>query len=710
MKQLIIAEKPSLAKTIVQSIPEKFDKKDGYFESNSYIVSFAFGHLFSLYDIDDYLDNKEQSNWNDIVLPYIPNEYKFKLKLDFKTKRVDAGVKKQYKVLKDLIHSNSVSSIIHCGDSDREGEIIVRIILEQAQNTKPVYRLWLQDQTETTIQKGLKNLASDGIYDNLANEGYARTYMDWLYGINLTRYATIKSNTLLRVGRVITAITKAVYDRDTEIKNFTPKPFLVLKSEVSTNGEVIPLKVKKEYSKEEFLNANELAELLNRSDAVVTKIEENEKTVSAPKLFSQSTLQNYLSKKHGYTPDTTLSLVQSLYEKGLVSYPRTPTEYMATAEKEKVKEIIGVIQSKAKFELVFKDTKRIFDDSKIESHSAITPTTKSPDSNSFSSEAERNCYEVIYRRFCAVFFKEECIEKQSKMYISCANEEFEVKGVVSLKKGWKAVEVVNTEDKQLPSLVVGSLVNHNFKVSEELTKPKNHYTVSTLNNFLKNPFREEIKDLKDEDADDSKEYEALLKGLEIGTEATRSNIIKTASQSKYISLEKSTYKILPKGIYLVETLEKLGIDMSKEKTTFFGSELKKVYLGEKDIDSSLKLVEDELKSIINSNKDVEVDKKLDEFEQIESLGACPICSKNVIENNKAYTCEDRDCRFTIWKDSNFVKKVGGKNLTKTMVKQLLKNGSTNVKGLTSKAGKKYDAEIILEITDKWINLKPNFNS
>lgn len=680
MKKLIICEKPSLARTVLSAIEdEKFSKKDGYYENSKYIIVPAFGHLFTLADIEKYLpdfDKSKKYKWTLDNLPCLP-KHKFVLP-------EDVGIKKQFKIIKSLIHREDVDDIIHCGDSDREGEIIVRIILFQAKNNKPVYRLWLPNQAENTIRQAINNLIDDKNYDNLANEGYARMFIDWNYGVNLTRYATLKSGTLLNVGRVISSIVKTIYDRDQEIKNFKPEKYF----EICSEEQNIYLKYKDTFSVSDKEQALNIVNGLNSQTAVVANISDEEKVVAPPKLFSQSNLQNVLSKKFGYSPDKTLSLVQSLYEKGYLSYPRTETEYLSVNEQNSVKEVINSIKNNFDVDIIFKDTKRIFDDSKIKSHSAITPTTKIPDLNTLSDD-EKNCYITVLNRFNSAFYNEDCIISQRTVEIQIGSEKFKITGKTPIKQGWKSIDKSSNDTEKevlLPNLNIGDNVPINFKLLEKETKPKKLFTVETLNNYLKNPFREEAK----EETDDE-DYKAFLNGLEIGTEATRPDIIKRAIKMEYIDLKKSTYSILPKGVFLVETLEKLKIDMSKEKTVYMNKLITDVYKGDISIEQALNEVNEEIKNIFEQN--IEIDKS--QFSKSDNvvIGICPKCGKNIYENSKTFYCEnDKNvCGFMIWKN------VAQKNISVTQVKKLLTKRKTDlIKGFTSKSGKSFDAYLIIK--------------
>jgi len=287
--KLIIAEKPSLAKNIIAAIGHKsFQKQDGYFENTDYIVSWAFGHLFNLVDLECYStqDVREKNRrWTLEGLPFRPVAFRFELRKDPKTHKVDPNIRKQFNILQKLCTRKDVSHIIHAGDADREGEIIIRIILEQAKNQKPVMRLWLPDQTAETIRSELGALRDDRMYDALANEGYARTYIDWLYGINLTRLATVKSGTLLRVGRVIVPVVKAIYDRDMAIRSFEPEKYLCLKSKTDLGGQVIELTSKKTFPLSQRSDAENLANTYNQTGATVSTIEKDEKILPAGSLL-----------------------------------------------------------------------------------------------------------------------------------------------------------------------------------------------------------------------------------------------------------------------------------------------------------------------------------------------------------------------------------------------------------------------------------------
>ena len=690
--KLIIAEKPSLARNILAGIArlqnDQMAKRDGYYEGGDYVVTWVFGHLFSLADIEDYVPNP-QPKWTMDNLPCFPDKFKFNLKRNA-NKEIDPGVKKQFNTIKYLCNRANIDTIVNAGDADREGEIIVRLCVEHAlESEKNFVRLWLPDQTPETISEALSDMKNETEYVSLANEGFARTYIDWLYGVNLTRFATLKTGKLLRVGRVIVPIVKAIYDRDMEIRNFVPQKYYVITSHEKTNDEFVDLTSKQKFTKEELLKAEDECKKYNESEAIVTSVKTKKDTMSPPKLFSLSKLQSYLGKKYKMSMDDSLSTVQKLYEEGYVTYPRTNSEYLATAEQGKMKSIIANV-SKMGYPVEFRFSKSIFDDAKIESHSALTPTYKIPDPKTLSDK-EKQVYSTILRRFVAVFCSEECKIERSEIKIKVGDyEEFILKGTVITQAGWTKFDDYTPKDKLLPKLSKGDKVNIDFKPQEKETTPPKHYTIETLNNYLKNPFKE---DKANADESDDEDYKAIFEGLELGTEATRTGIIENACKSAYIMLKKDSYYILPDGEYLIESLSQLGIIMDKYKTSQMGQALKKVYRSEITVNDSVHLAEKEIGEVFENSKDKEPEKDTNIGVFGEVVGKCPLCEKDVIRTKFGYGCTGyKDgCKFTV--NKSICKRV----ISLTNVKMLLATGKTSkIQGFVSKNGKSFDAVLKLD--------------
>ncbi len=689
---LIIAEKPSLARNIVSAIGN-MKRNDGYYSNDEYYVSWAFGHLFTLADIEDYEENVTDYKWKMDNLPCFPEKFKFNLKKDAK-KEIDAGILKQFNIISNLINAENVTEIVNAGDADREGEVIVRLVIENAIKTeKKLTRLWLPDQTSETIIAGLKELKLESEYDNLANEGFARTYIDWLYGVNLTRYATLKTGTLLRVGRVIIPIVKAIYDRDMAIRNFTPEIYYGIWSNEKTNGETIELNSKEKFSKEDKVQSLNLCEKYNKSEAIVTNKKVKKDILNPPKLYSLTKLQNYLGKKYKMPMDKSLDIVQKLYENGYLTYPRTNSEYLAVAEKDKIKKILSNI-SNIGYPVKFKDKKTIFDDSKIESHSALTPTYKIPEKSKLTDE-EYLVYQTVFKRFVAVFCATDCEVEKTEIKIKVGEyEEFNLKGTIILTAGWTKFDEASTKDKILPNLNIGDKININFVPKEKETTPPKHYTIETLNNYLKNPFKEdkrELEERQENEEDDTEDYKAIFEGLELGTEATRTGIIDNAKKSEYIALKKDVYTILPAGEYLIESLLQMDISMDKYKTSELGQALKKVYRKEITVDDSVKLACDEILEVFKKkNLSVEKDKDTGFYGDI--IGKCPLCGNDVIKNRYAYGCKNyTECKFKI------NTRICNRTISKSNAELLLKNGETSkIEGFVSKNGKSFDAKLKLD--------------
>lgn len=699
---LIIAEKPSLGRNIAEAIGATA-KKQGYIEGNGYIVTWAFGHLFSLIDIEEYSDScgGEKVRWTLDNLPCLPDKFRFKLKTG-QNGEADTGIVRQFNTIRMLCLRDDVDTIANAGDADREGEIIVRLCLMNAlpkDHGKKLVRLWMPDQTGETIRAELGAMKAMSEYDNLADEGFARTYIDWLYGVNLTRFATLKCGPLLRVGRVIIPIVKAVYDRDLTIRNFVPEKYYSIKSNEETNGEKIELISTLRFPKEEAYRVPRACAYYNGCDASVTSVKRKKSTIGAGKLYSLSKLQNVLGKKYKMSMNESLETVQALYERGYLTYPRTNSEYLATKESDKIGKIIEKIKGMG-YPVELKKSKTIFDDSKIESHSAITPTLKIPDKGQLT-ETQQKVYSTVFRRFAAVFCSEDCICDKTEITISLTRdektvEEFTLKGTVILEPGWTKYDDNNQKDKILPRLAKGDKVNINFVPLERETTPPKHYTIETLNNYLKNPFKEERAELQnsDEEDDDTAEYRAMLEGLELGTEATRTSIIDNAKSSGYISLKKDTYYIEKQGEYLIESLGRLGISMDKQKTVMMGRLLKNVFRGINSVDVAVKAAKDEVAAVFAKTElPPEEDKDIGVFRQV--IGKCPLCGKDIIRGYYGYGCtgfKENDCKFSV----NL--SICGRNISVSNMKLLLETGRTaKICGFVSPRTKKeFSARLKLE--------------
>ena len=685
--KLILAEKPSLGKNIAEALNVR-EKKDGYLKNNQYYISWAFGHLLRLKNVDEYLG--EKTSWKDVKLPFFP-DFEFVVK-------EDRGIKKQIKIIETLLNREEVNEIILAGDADREGQLIIDLILAELKNKKKEKRLWLPEQTEETIKKQIQICKDNSEYKNLHNEGKARTYMDWLYGINLTRFITLKAGQLLPCGRVLIPIVKFIYDREMEIRNFSPENYYILESKTEFNGETIILSLRNEKFKEEE-KAKEEAERINAYRAIVQETEEKEVEKMPKRLFSLSKLQAELSKTEKISFAESLPIIQTLYEKKLITYPRTNTEYLAEEEKERVQKIIDKInREQGKENLEIKNTKRIFDSSKIESHSAIIPTTKSPGER--LEEKEQIVYQKVLNRFISNFLTEKCIIRQKNLKIAVGDKIFNLTGESVHQKGFLAIEPVNIENK-LPDLKKGDEFPIYFKPTLKTTVAPKKVSEEELANYLKNPFRKEISETEDEE-----EYKNILKGIEIGTEATRTAIVENAKKYGYIEQKKQSFGLLPKGEYFIETLKKLKINLFKEKSVATSKLQKDVLHGKKTIKEAIEETKKEIQEILNYQ--IEIEKKKN-FER-EVIGVCPRCGNEIFEGEKAFFCSGwKDgCKFALWKEDKFFT-TKGKKITKSMAKQLLKTKKISVKGLKSeKKNKTYDAIVHLKDTGEWVNFEMEF--
>ena len=705
--KLILAEKPSVAKTIASFLGAK-TRHNGYFEGNGYIITYAVGHLVSLYDMKDYDKDKYSGSWKMDNFPFIPQD-KFKFK-------VESSKKDQFNIVKTLIHRDDIEYIINATDNDREGELIAFLIFLMAKNKKPIKRILVNEWTPQDITQGLQNLKDDEEMRNLQAAGYTRLITDWLIGINFTSIATLKygNGKLLNIGRVILPTVKLIYDRDMEIKNFVPKTYFEIEGNFRCkNGE---------YKGKLIKNKNSKFDTPEEAKAIIGSITSKEATIInkkvttskeyAPKLFSLTSLQGYITSKYShFTSDKVLSVCQSLYEGkgkgGYITYPRTDSVYLEESLVGKTADTLNKLKKGLPYEdkIQFTKTKRVFDSSKVDSHSAITPTYIVPTN---LTPDESIVYNAIKDRFIANFMPPAEYEN-TEIKTDVDENTFVTKGKVLKVKGY--LEVYNKEEKNdlLPMVSKNEIVDViEIKPLSKQTTPPKSYTEDTLLKAMKNCG----KNVPEDDT-------AVLSGYSIGTSATRAEVLKKISQVGYVTKKGKSYFITELGKNLVEIfpvkelfdvdytgkLEKSLSDIQKGKYT------RKEYLNNimNFIWNSVNLIKSDSPKKIStenftynaktkkfiSDKTPVVSKKSTSSKTSKSsddvLGKCPACGGDVRESQKGFFCTNySNCKYGIFKEDKYLQ-LFKKKPNKTMVKSLLKNGEAKVKSLTGKDGNKFDA-------------------
>ncbi|MBZ5480712.1 MULTISPECIES: type IA DNA topoisomerase [Priestia] len=701
--KLIIAEKPSVSKNIADALKIK-GRQDGYFEGNGYIVTWAFGHLLQLYDAKDYDD--KMSTWKMENFPFIPQVFKYKVKSNPRDReKPDTGAKKQLKIIQSLMRRPDVDGIISACDYDREGQVIGDSIIYNLKTDKTVYRLLLNEWTPAEVMNGLENIKLNTELRPLQDAGVSRQWADWVIGINLTSVATLKyqkgKGKALNIGRVLLPTLKIIYDRDKEIEKFVPENYYKLqatfktKKEQEYEGTYIEGKEEKFKSKETL---EEIQQKLIDKSGIVSDKQVQKKKEYPPFLFNLSNLQGYITNKYkGWTSDKVLKVAQSLYEKKFITYPRTASVALEESLVGKTAKVLETLTEDLPYkdEVKFVKSKRIFDNSKVESHSAIVPTYLKPKK---LSTDEEQVYQAIKNRFIMQFMPvAEYEETRIETKITGADLKglFISKGKVQLVEGWKKVEKVQSKDTILPLVQVNDdvdLVKH--EITTHVTKPPKQHTERTLLRVM-----ETCGKNYDGEGTDEESLNAILSGFSIGTPATRAETIKKLKDVGYITTQNKNLLCTELGRKLIETfpikdlfnleftgrLEKSLNDI--EKRNFTKDEFLQLIF-----DFTTKAVE-----TIKNEKEVTINEVASQRKSNEIIGKCPVCGHAVIEGQKGFGCSNwkNGCKFVIWKNDKFLATMK-KKPTKTMVKALLKNGIAPVKGLTSKKGNKFDAKLRYE--------------
>ncbi|HLR68533.1 MAG TPA: DNA topoisomerase, partial [Virgibacillus sp.] len=679
------------------------NRKDGYFEGNGYIITWAFGHLLQLYDAKDY--DEKMARWNLENFPFIPTNFRYKVKSDPRNRgKEDSGARKQLRIINSLMKRDDVDKIISACDFDREGQVIGDSIIYNLKPQKRVFRLLLNEWTPSEVLKGLQNIKPNTEMRPLQDAGVSRQWADWVIGINLTSVATLQyqkgSGQALNIGRVLMPTLKIIYDRDKEIENFIPQDFFKLEATFKTNegkeykGTYFESKIEK-FERKETLE--QIEKSLSNQTATIKDKQVERKREYPPYLFNLSNLQGYITSKYkGWTSDKVLKVAQSLYEKKYITYPRTASVVLEESLVEKTAKVLDKLKSGLPYEnkVKFTKSKRVFDNSKVESHSAIMPTYLIPKT---LTRDEQMVYTAIKNRFIMQFMPI-AVHEETKIVTKVNNNEvkgyFLSKGRVQLTEGWKKVEKVESKDTILPLVnnnEIVSVIDHNL--TSHVTKPPKHHTEKTLLRVMETCGR----GYKDEDSEEM--MAAILSGYSIGTPATRAETIKKLKDVGYIESQNKNLICTGLGKKLVDTfpikelfdleftgrLEKTLSDIERQKFT------KEEFLNLifKFTTNSVNQIKKDEKVIIN---EVQQTKKPKEI-----LGKCPLCGHGVIEGSKGYGCSNwrNGCKYVIWKNDRFLATMK-KKPTKTMVKTLLKNGVVTVKGLTSKKGNKFNANMRYE--------------
>ena len=536
-----IAEKPSVAKDIANVLGAT-SQRDGYLEGNGYQVTWTFGHLCELKEPHEY--TPMWKHWTLSSLPMIPQRFGIKLK-------ADKGIEKQFAVIEKLM--SNAEKIINCGDAGQEGELIQRWVMQKAGAKCPVERLWISSLTEEAIRDGFKELKDQSVYQSLYEAGLCRAIGDWVLGMNATRLYTLKygqNRQVLSIGRVQTPTLALIVKRQHEIDNFVPEPYWVLTTKYRN---VIFASTKGKFTSKEEGFA--FLEKVKNALFTVTDVSKKNGTEAPPRLFDLTSLQVECNKKFGYSADQTLQLIQSLYEKKFTTYPRVDTTFLSDDIYPKCPQILSGLRDYQQFiaplggKKLLK-SKKVFDSSKVTDHHAIIPTGVPPTN---LSDMEKHVYDMIARRFIAVFYPD-CKFATTTVMGEVDKIEFKATGKQILEPGWRVLfekqqtnlpdEEANKEkdeERVLPAFVKGESGEHIPDLAEKMTTPPKFYTEATLLRAMETAGK----------LVDSDELRDALKENGIGRPSTRAAIIETLFKRKYIRKEKKNLVATPTGMELI---------------------------------------------------------------------------------------------------------------------------------------------------------------
>ena len=687
--RLVIAEKPSMAQTIAAALGIK-GKQDGYIEGGGYLISWCVGHLVQLAEAAAY--GEQYKKWSFDSLPILPEEWQY---------AVDPDKGKQFKTIKELMHRADVSEVVNACDAGREGELIFRFVYEVAGCKKPMRRLWISSMEDGAIKAGFASLKDGRDYGALFASALCRAKADWLIGINATRLFSCLYGKTLNVGRVQTPTLKMLTDRDAAISHFQKEKYYHVRLDLS-GADAASERIS------DKAEADALKGACEAGKAVCVSLTREKKTAAPPKLFDLTSLQRETNRIFGYTAKQTLDLAQSLYEKRLLTYPRTDSSFLTDDMGGTAADIIALLCEKLPFMAgadFTPEIAKVLDSKKVSDHHAIIPTMElakaDPDA---LPESEKNILTLAGARLLFATAEPHIYEAVTAVF-SCAGTDFTARGKTVLAEGWKELErryratlkdKPEAEDGEnegvtLPELSEGqNFPNPAAKVTEHTTTPPKPHSEASLLSAM------ERAGNGDTDPD------AERRGL--GTPATRAAVIEKLVKGGFV--ERKGKQLLPTkdGINLVCVLP--DTLTSPQLTAEWENNLTQIAKGKADPAAFMEGIEDMARELVKTYPFLSDDKAQMFKPEREALGSCPRCGSPVYEGKKNYYCSNKECSFTMWKNDRFFeeRKV---TFTPKIAAALLQSGKVNVKKLYSpKTGKTYDGTIVLADTGgKYVNYR-----
>lgn len=686
---LVIAEKPSVGAAIGKVLGAS-SRKDGYLEGNNYIVSWCVGHLVGLADASSY--DERFAKWRYSDLPIVPDEWLFEVPKD---------KQKQFKVLRDLMLDKRVTELVCATDAGREGELIFRLVYKKAGCTKPFKRLWISSLEDRAIREGFAHLRSSGEYDRLYEAALARSKADWIVGINGTRLFSTLYHKKLVVGRVQTPTLAMLVEREGKISTFhKEKYFNVHISKDNLTADLEKVKTEDE--------AKAIAAACDKKQAVVSSLKKETKTVNPPKLYDLTTLQREANRYYGFTAQQTLDLVQSLYEKKLLTYPRTDSQFITEDMESTARQVIGIVSRKVPlFEGIIHepDIGRITNNAKVTDHHAIIPTVQLENQDLTElPESEQKIIRLVTMRLLSAT-GEKHIYDETSVTLTCEGYEFKAKGKTVVQDGWKSVERCFKEtlkskekdepERSLPSLNEKDILSSvDSSVTEHYTSPPKPYTEDSLLSAMETAGNAEFDD------------DTEKKGL--GTPATRAGIIEKLVKGGFVERKGKSLVPTKDGNNLVCVLPEQIT--SPTMTAEWENTLMQIERGKADADKFLSGIVGMTSELVKAYPFLS-EAEASRFDSgRETIGKCPRCGSPVYVGKGNYYCSNKECSFCMWEDNKFFSSKK-KKLTKKIAAELLDKGWCRVTGLyTPKRPQLYDAVIRLDDTGgKYVSFKMEFD-